>query len=74
MRVGAAISGPLSRHARECADESSMVLRIDLPEGPLLADVGFGGLAQPQSSNMGLSSDRRRRTNREVFADHITLQ
>jgi hypothetical protein len=46
-----------------------MVLRIDLPEGPLRADVGFGDLAQPQSSNRGPSSDRRRGT-----ADHITLQ
>jgi N-hydroxyarylamine O-acetyltransferase len=54
-----------------------MVLRVDLPEGPFLADVGFGNLAP--TAPLRLATDVEQATPHEVMrfiamGDELTLQ
>src|SRR4029077_15780987 len=58
--------GIRGRASDEPVYATHMVLRVDLPEGPFLADVGFGGL--------GLTAPLAMRLNVEQTTPHETMR
>lgn len=68
--LGFAVTGLLARVRRGLPPEvatprSHMLLRVDLPEGPYLADVGFGALTP--TAPLALCPDVEQATPNEVF-------
>jgi N-hydroxyarylamine O-acetyltransferase len=80
--LGFRVTGLLARVIRGMAADASgpathMVLRVDLPEGPFLADVGFGG--QTPTAPLALRPEGEQNTPHEMMrlwplGDELTLQ